>query len=68
MHYGSPLRGVARGVVKISEPSGGWADFQKGVKKVLFFDFCIDFGVDLGSYFRQKFDDFQCFSALIFWL
>ena len=44
--------------------------FQRGSKKGLFFciNFCIDFGVDLGSYFGQKFNDFQRFSAFIFWL
>ena len=43
---------------------------KKGVQKVRFFGiiFCIDFGVDLGSYFGQKFNDFQCFSAFILWL
>ena len=44
--------------------------FQKGFKKVLFFyiNFYIDFGVDFGSYFEQKINDFQRFSAFIFWL
>ena len=43
---------------------------KKGFKRVLFFsiNFCIDFGVDLGPYFGQKFDDFQRLLAFIFWL
>ena len=47
---------VGRGVVKKFEPTGRWADFQRGSKKGLFFciNFCIDCGVDLGSYFGQK--------------
>ena len=44
--------------------------FQRGFKKGFFFyiNFCNDFGVDLESYFGLNFDDFQRFSAFIFWL
>ena len=59
-----------RGVIPRFEQARGWADFQKWVQKVLFFGivFCIDFGVDLGSFFGQLFEDVQCFLALVFWL